>query len=270
MIAIGLLNVADDHGYFFATAAYIRSQLCPFDESSEKVKAALEELTRLDYIEIRHSKTHGPVGFVKKFSVHQKVEKKGESLIISYFEEAEESFDDESTTSRGTVDDQSTINHRCKGREGNGKETLAPALPPPGGVVDESSPNDEDQPPTDPGPTDEPKPRKRDEIFEALGDLEGGWQRLTDIAKGRVRKALKEIRTATPDVSRPEFDARVSEYRRTMPRAPVTAMAIASNWARLAVDTQASQMNLVSYPADAPIVKDCRSLIAGLGNRASK
>lgn len=119
-------------------------------------------------------------------------------------------------------------------------------------------------------PLQERGTRKRDEAFEALAELEGGHKNLTKGARGSVNFALAQIRERHPDVTRAEIESRIAEYRRTMPRgALVTAAAIGKNWARLGMNTQAQQMNLVSHsdeplvlPGGSPLIKAVRANLA--------
>ncbi len=120
LAALGLLNVADDHGYFLASPALIRSALWPLDEDSTKARRVLARLSELGYIEVREHPTHGPIGCVVNFSKHQRVDRPSESKIASYFN---------STNVRRGLDDRSSLDQGSGIRDqGSGNE---------GGVRDE-------------------------------------------------------------------------------------------------------------------------------------
>ena len=113
LLAVGLLNHADDHGYFFADPAAVRSSLRPFDDDSTIVRRSLDDLSRIGYIETRKHPTHGVVGFIVSFSTHQRVDRPKDSIIKELFD---------STINRRSIDDQSSLEGKGKeqGMEGNG------------------------------------------------------------------------------------------------------------------------------------------------------
>lgn len=76
--------------------------------------------------------------------------------------------------------------------------------------------------------------RKRDEAFEALGDIEGGFKLLTPSARGSVNRALKDIRSVTPDVTSNEILRRAAIYESHFPNSTLSASALAKHWARCA------------------------------------
>jgi DNA replication protein DnaT len=59
LLAIGLLNLADDEGYFYADPSIVRSALRPFDDDSTIVRAALKTLVQIEYIETFLHPSHG-------------------------------------------------------------------------------------------------------------------------------------------------------------------------------------------------------------------
>jgi hypothetical protein len=125
-LAIGLLNMADDEGYFEADPLLIRSALFPFDDASTNVRRLIVELSRIDYIEVRENEEQGIyVGKVISFQEHQVIDRAKPSKLKNYYE---------STTNRRIIDEQS-LRARVRNREqgtGKGKEK-EPPLTPPGG-----------------------------------------------------------------------------------------------------------------------------------------
>ena len=85
-----------------------------------------------------------------------------------------------------------------------------------------------------------PTARRRDELFEVVVEVSGHrLDRLTRTERGRVNKAVKELREAdaTPD----DVRAAAREWRRIHPEATLTATALSANWSRLASATPTSR-----------------------------
>lgn len=73
-MAIALLNLSDDHGYFNANPAVVRGEVFPFEESLARVSRALDELSRVGYIAIGTTAAGRRVGNVVNFKLHQRVD----------------------------------------------------------------------------------------------------------------------------------------------------------------------------------------------------
>lgn len=86
LLAIGLLNLADDEGYFFADAKLIRNAIRPFDDDSGITTVALRELSGIGYISIRNHPTHGDIGKVESFAAHQVINKPKDSIIKGLYD----------------------------------------------------------------------------------------------------------------------------------------------------------------------------------------
>lgn len=109
LLAIGLLNYADDEGYFFADPALVRAALRPLDDQSTIVRASLETLENMGYLETRDHPTHGRIGRVVHFDKHQRVDRPNKSSIKVLFD---------STNDRRMIDDRSSLEQGAgKGRE---------------------------------------------------------------------------------------------------------------------------------------------------------
>lgn len=104
MLAIALLNIADDEGFFHADPALIRSAVWPFDEDSTKARRALESLSKIGWIELNEHPTHGMIGRVVNFTKHQRVDRPSDSKIKVYFDSASirRGLDDQSPPEQGT------------------------------------------------------------------------------------------------------------------------------------------------------------------------
>lgn len=116
LAAIGLLNVADDHGYFLARPALVRSALWPLDEDSTKARRVLAQLSEAGWIEVREHPTHGPIGRVVNFTKHQRVDRPSPSKIAAYW------LDDSSSNIRRTLDDNSSLEQGAGSREQGSKD----------------------------------------------------------------------------------------------------------------------------------------------------
>jgi hypothetical protein len=106
LLAIGLLNVADDEGFFLADETLIRNAVRPFDESSTNTRRALEALSKAGWIAVREHPEQGKIGLVVNFAKHQRIDRPTASKIATYYN---------STSPRRALDEPSLP-------EGKGKE----------------------------------------------------------------------------------------------------------------------------------------------------
>ena len=113
LMAIALLNWADDEGYFFANPAILRGSLFPFDDDSTKVRRSLDDLSSVGWIKLGTDSQGRLVGRVLNFRKHQRIDRPKRSEI-----KASWVIDDESTIDRRLIDDKST--GEGKGMEGKG------------------------------------------------------------------------------------------------------------------------------------------------------
>lgn len=81
LLAIALLNYADDEGYFMANEALIRGECFPFDEDSKSVRGGLSELSRIGYIVLGTASDGQKIGRVINFGEHQRIDKATPSKI---------------------------------------------------------------------------------------------------------------------------------------------------------------------------------------------
>jgi len=84
LMALALLNYADDEGYFLADPALVRSFARPFDEDSRKTTGALQELSRIEYVTFHQSAVHGSIGHIVNFEKHQYTSHPKASKIKQY------------------------------------------------------------------------------------------------------------------------------------------------------------------------------------------
>ena len=119
-LALGLLNLSDDEGYFQADASVVRSALRPFDDESTTTRRCIDELSRVGWIEVRKHATHGAIGRVVNFAKHQRIDRPKDSNLKQYWDDGR--IDESSTTNRRIIDDESTLEGNREGK-GTGKGT---------------------------------------------------------------------------------------------------------------------------------------------------
>jgi hypothetical protein len=122
LLALALLNYADDHGYFWANPVMIRGALFPFVEDSTIIRRSLAQLVKMGYIAIGKTPDGLEGGQIIKFAKHQRVDRPQASEIKPLM-----SFDDQSTNALGLIDDQSTLDRKGKDRKGKEEGNAADA-----------------------------------------------------------------------------------------------------------------------------------------------
>lgn len=168
LLALALLNYADDEGYFYADEDMIRGALFPKKESTT-IRRAIDELSSIDYIEVSDHPTHGPIGRVVNFSEHQRVDRAKPSTI-RYLH---------SSKDRRTFDGQST--EEGKGMEGNGREGNSAAET--ATRPTESSDSADSKPSTPPPPRTTKRAEQIEAIYQAYPLKTGKQIALKAIAK---------------------------------------------------------------------------------------
>lgn len=115
-MAIALLNLADDEGYFYADPSTIRSFARPFDDDSKITLGCLQQLLKIEYLEVRQHQTRGFIGRITGFLDHQRVDKPKPSVIKKFHDQAV------SVIVLGLIQEPSK--NVPAGKEGNGKEEV--------------------------------------------------------------------------------------------------------------------------------------------------
>jgi hypothetical protein len=92
LLALALLNLADDEGYFLAHPAIIRGQLFPYLDDSKKVEKALAELVQVEFVQVKTDKNGRNVGCVTKFRQHQIISRPTRSSLKDSFSLMEHSW----------------------------------------------------------------------------------------------------------------------------------------------------------------------------------
>lgn len=116
LLAIALLNLADDEGYFLADPALVRNFARPLDAGTEETHGAITELSVIEWIKVRDHASHGRVGHVVNFTKHQRINRPSTSELSKYFRDSAA----DSVSVHGSITERS--HPEGKGREGKGKE----------------------------------------------------------------------------------------------------------------------------------------------------
>jgi len=137
LLAIGLLNYSDDHGYFNANPNLILAAIFPH-EIGTPVHILLDELQKPNalgesFIEVCTGKDGRQIGRVAKFDDHQNVNRAKESKLKPFWVDKLKGskgsglFTDDQSSNHGVITDESVMNHGSitSGKEqgtGKGKE----------------------------------------------------------------------------------------------------------------------------------------------------
>lgn len=81
LLAIGLLNYADDEGYFNANPKLIKAAVFPLREPSGSIPVLLQELSNCGYIRLFSAQNGKRFGLIINFTKHQVINKKTISKI---------------------------------------------------------------------------------------------------------------------------------------------------------------------------------------------
>jgi hypothetical protein len=81
LLAVALLNHADDEGYFKAHPKLVEAACRPLREDSKNVPGMLQELSRVGYIALGTGEDGKRYGHIRNFQKHQRVDKPSKSKI---------------------------------------------------------------------------------------------------------------------------------------------------------------------------------------------
>jgi hypothetical protein len=129
LLAIALLNYADDHGYFMANHKLIAGNLFPFEEDSKKIPRSIQELSCVDYLELGIDSKGRQVARVVNFDKHQRVDKPKPSIIKEDFIIQEASKNRPRRIQDASKEEGKGIGKEMEqGREGEQGAALAPIV----------------------------------------------------------------------------------------------------------------------------------------------
>jgi len=112
LLALALLNHADDHGYFHADPAIVRGSCAPFREDLATIREDLARLSAVGWVDLREHPSQGQIGHVVNWTKHQKVDHPKPSKIEGYF----------IRENLAKVSDKLALDQGSGIREGKGKE----------------------------------------------------------------------------------------------------------------------------------------------------
>jgi len=198
----GLWCAADREGRFKWEARRLGVAILPYDQID--FSRVLDALTTRGFIK-KYRVAGVWYGVIPSFGRHQVINNRESKSEIPPISDADElTLDDHADLTRAPRVPHAS-KEEGKGREGKGRD-IAPA----------------------------PQPRKRDEVIDALASVEfPDISQVTGSAWGRIAKALKDIRSVSPDVTPEEIKERARIYHKVMPpNSTITAMALSIQWGK--------------------------------------
>lgn len=117
LLAIGLLNMADDEGYFKANPKLIEAAIFPLRELSLSTHGLISELSNIKYITVYSGDDGKKYGLVNNFLKHQKINRPNISKIKGLCKFTEDSLSDHGGLTVGTGNREQGME---QGKEGEG------------------------------------------------------------------------------------------------------------------------------------------------------
>lgn len=127
LLAIGLLNMADDEGFFKSHPALVKAAIFPFTEHSLNIHGMLKQLENIGYLVLFDGSDGKQYGEIVNFTKHQKVSRPSPSKIKAF-----KVFTESSLNAHGELSDgkEQGTGNREQGMEClAGDESPAPAQP---------------------------------------------------------------------------------------------------------------------------------------------
>lgn len=183
LLAIGLLNFADDEGYFQAHPALIRGELMPFAEKTSHIPKLLTDLEGIGYLRLYQSDKGEPMGHIVNFLVHQRINRPTQSR---HSRATHAQLTESSVSTHAQLTDDSLLEwkgNKEREEEGNGILSAPDGAGPSGdGTADVPA---------------EPSPCKKKKVGGAVEDernglqwsAESGWQGFDDVLWDELAKA---------------------------------------------------------------------------------
>jgi hypothetical protein len=125
LLAIGLLNMADDEGFFVADVSIIKSSLFPFTDDSVSIHGALTDLSLHGFIATKKHPERGMLGLVVNFGKHQVINRATPSRIRGYWD----SVITHGGLTDGSLPEQGTGNKGTGSMDQGNEEALPPQSP---------------------------------------------------------------------------------------------------------------------------------------------
>ena len=125
LLALALLSMSDDEGFFRAQPELIRGDVQPFREDLATISRGLAKLSEIGWIEVVDHPEQGSIGRVKKWADHQKVDHPKASKLRRYF--TCEQVANSSRSSRDSFALEQGSGNRDQGRGNGNSASTAPA-----------------------------------------------------------------------------------------------------------------------------------------------
>jgi len=178
LLAIGLLNLADDEGFFNANPKLLQSQIFPLTEPSVNIHTLITELSNIGYIITQKGTDNKTYGLIRTFLKHQNINRPNKSKISILVKFTEHSLSNHGALIAGTG----------KGT-GKGKDIYSENEKKENDILNILQPVDENL------LNDTQKENRLKQIFEELINAEK-WQ--TDVAL-YLQKSQTEVKVLIPE-----------------------------------------------------------------------
>ena len=226
LLAIGLLNYADDEGYFDAHPALIRGELMPYSEKTARIPKMLEELSGIGFLSVEEKEDGKLIGHVSNFLEHQRINRptRSKHSRTPHARLTEDSVSiHDALTASSLPEGKGTGNRERKGVVSADADEPELTLESP-----------EDMPPLPPAGSDAKKKkggRERNPLMDALAVVGGGSvESVTGPMWGETARALKDIREVCPDVTPAMIQQACKAYREEWKNASLSPSALAKHW----------------------------------------
>lgn len=211
LLAIGLLNYADDEGYFNAHPDLIRSSLFPLRDESRRIPVSITHLCNAEYIELLDGQKGRTYGRVVNFVSHQVINKPKPSKLKPLCE-----------SKQGLLRLQGTdtgLVPACAVKTEQNREDVPASLPVP---ADKAGP-----------PCGEIlKPRVDAPLMRALAALDGADpDKATKWTMGSIAIAVVRLKALAPNVTAADIERRAVNFRKHFPRDATTPNRLVKHWA---------------------------------------
>lgn len=180
LLAMGLLNHADDEGYFRANPALIKAVVFPLREPSVSIHGMLSELSNVGYLTLYKGDDGKRYGLINGFVKHQRINRPTPSKIKALCVFTEDSVSDHGAITEDSPLEQGTGKVKEKTPSESKRKTPDPAVDLSG--IDEQAWDDFVQ------------------HRESKSALRKGWSALAQV------KAANTLRTLTPEQQRRVVD----------------------------------------------------------------
>ena len=125
LMALALLSMADDEGYFHADPAIVRGEVMPFREDLARISECLAHLSKVGWIDLWDHPEQGQMGVVVNWSKHQKIDHASKSKLKTY--DIRETLARTSRDTRATLAPDQGSGNRDQGTGNRDQITLADA-----------------------------------------------------------------------------------------------------------------------------------------------